>query len=64
MTVNVQQPLLLTAREAAARLSISERTLLREARAGRIPSVRVRTRRLFSVESLKQWIDANETKAL
>jgi excisionase family DNA binding protein len=54
--------LLLPARAAAARLSISERTLARLVARGEIASVEVGRRRLFAVEDLIAFIQ--ERKAI
>ena len=48
--------LLIGARDAARRLSISERTLFTLTKAGTIPSVRIGGRVLYSVESLRRMI--------
>ena len=52
--------LLISAREAASHLSICERTLFEETKAGRIPSIRVRKRVLYRVEALEKWAEQNE----
>jgi excisionase family DNA binding protein len=52
----VPAPLLVSLRTAAKMLSVSERTVWAMADDGRLPSVRVGRRRLFSVASLESWI--------
>jgi predicted DNA-binding transcriptional regulator AlpA len=57
-------PLLLDARQAAAALSISPRTLwsLTSPR-GPIPSIRLGTRVLYSTSALQKWIDTETSAA-
>jgi len=58
----VMSPTLLTAKEAAARLRISLSALYREARAGRIPPVKILGGRvLFSEATLAEVIRKAET---
>ena len=54
--------LLLTAREAAAALSVCEKTLwsITEPR-GDLPCVHVGRRVLYSVDDLRRWIDRKKT---
>jgi len=55
------EKLLLSVREAAALLSISTRTLWALSRPrGSIPVVGLGGRRLYSIESLREWIRARE----
>lgn len=49
-------PLLISAREAAARLGISERTLWNHTKSGVIPCRRIGVRVLYSVRELEEWI--------
>ncbi|MEP0846206.1 MAG: helix-turn-helix domain-containing protein [Phycisphaerae bacterium] len=53
-----EQParLALSAREAAAALGISARTLWTLANRGAIPSVKLGARRLYPVEALREWL--------
>lgn len=44
--------------EAAAHLGVSPATVCRELAAGRLPSVRIRTRRLIPEYALDRWIEA------
>jgi excisionase family DNA binding protein len=48
--------MLLSTREAAKRLAISERTLFALTQSGQLPCVRVGTAKRYSVETLRQWI--------
>lgn len=54
-------PFLLTARDAARRLSISERTLFAMTSSGEIPCVRIGRLVRYSVETLKKWITQHES---
>ena len=49
-------PILVTSRDAATMLAISERTLWSLAHTGSIPRVKVKSAVRFSVEDLKNWI--------
>jgi excisionase family DNA binding protein len=53
-------PVLISARDAAASLGISERTLWAETRAKRIPCVRIRTRVLYRPAALEEYAAQNE----
>lgn len=53
-------PLLIGISEVAPMLGVCEKTLWRCARDGVIPSIRIGNRWLFSVESLRAWIVAQE----
>ncbi len=55
-------PLLLSAREAAKRLSISERTLYTLSKTGQLPYVRVGSAKRFSVETIAKWIQLSEAE--
>lgn len=55
------QPLLLSAPDAAAALSISERTLWGMTKAGEIPHVRQGRRVLYYVDDLRAWIESHRT---
>jgi excisionase family DNA binding protein len=48
--------LLLSIKAAASALSISERTLWQLTAEGKIPSVRIGARNLYSLEALRSWI--------
>lgn len=57
MTTQQTPKLLLTAREAAAALSISEKTLWSLTKAGEVPHVRIGERSIrYSVDELKRWL--------
>jgi excisionase family DNA binding protein len=59
MPTSTPEKLLLSAREAAKALSVSERTLWSmTAPRGPIPAVKIGTRVLYSVTALQKWIDA------
>lgn len=49
------EPINVGAHDAAQRLGISLRTLQTETSAGRIPSFKIRGRRLYNVEALKRY---------
>jgi excisionase family DNA binding protein len=50
------EPLLVDAREAARRLSLSEKTVKRMAYSGELPCRKVRRRLLFSTVELAEWV--------
>ena len=53
----IEQPILLTARQSAKALSISERTLFSLTKAGEIPAVRVSKRGVrYDPADLRAWI--------
>lgn len=53
--------LLITAREAARTLSVSEKTLWTLTKRGEIPAVRVGVRSVrYSVTALQRWIDGQQ----
>jgi hypothetical protein len=54
------KPLLLQAKDAAAFLSISPRTLWEFSHNGGIPTVRIGRRVLYNVESLRRWAQERE----
>jgi excisionase family DNA binding protein len=54
------EPLLVGAVQAARLLGISGRLLWSMTAAGEIPSVRIRRRVLFCVQSLRSWIASRE----
>ncbi len=57
----IPEKLLLSAREAAKALSISERTLWSFTQPrGSIPSVKIGSRILYSVDALRKMIEAEE----
>jgi excisionase family DNA binding protein len=55
------EPFLLTVKEAAKRLAISERTLFAMTSSGEIPCVRIGRLVRFAVETLKKWIKDHES---
>jgi len=57
----VDEPFLLSARDAAKRLSISQRTLFTLTSTGRIPCVRIGRLVRYSVDTLKKWIKDHES---
>lgn len=59
-----EDSLLLSTREAAKRLSISERTLYSLTKAGQLPCVRLGMAKRYSVETIKQWIQKAESEAV
>lgn len=52
--------MLLSTREAAKRLAISERTLFMLTQTGQLPCVRAGTAKRYSVETLRKWIQDSE----
>jgi excisionase family DNA binding protein len=52
--------LLVSAREAAHMLGISQRMLYAMRKTGQLPCVRIGTRVLFSVAALRQWIEQQQ----
>jgi predicted DNA-binding transcriptional regulator AlpA len=52
----VNDPLLVSLRDASKLLGLSEKTVWTLAKTNRIPSLKVNSRRLFSVVSLESWI--------
>lgn len=54
--------LLLSTREAAKRLSISERTLFELTKSGQLPCVRLGMAKRYSVETIKKWIQKSEAE--
>jgi len=54
--------LLLSAREAAKALSISERTLYSRTADGTLPCVRLGGRRLYDPRALTAWIDRQQER--
>lgn len=59
-SVDLNGPFLLTSRETAKRLSISERHLFSLTKSGVLPSVRVGQRVHYSVETIQRWIRESE----
>lgn len=58
---SVSDRLLLSAPEAARTLSICSKSLWNHTQPrGTIPSVTIGTRRLYSVDDLRRWIDAQK----
>jgi len=53
-------PLLIGVKDAARLLGIGERLLWSMSTSGELPSVRVGRRRLYSVETLRNWIAERE----
>jgi len=58
------EPLLVGAPRAAEMLAISTRTLWSMSVSGEIPSLKIRSRRLYDVRDLLDWIDAQKRKAV
>jgi len=56
------RPLLLSPRDAAKALSISEKTLYNYREAGEIPFVRIGRAVRYSPEALRQWIQRRSEK--
>ncbi len=54
---NIHDPLLVDIRVASRMLGISQRTLHTMAISGEIPSVRMRRRRLYDPDALREWIE-------
>jgi hypothetical protein len=54
------EPLLISEREAARLLDVCERTLFTMRQRGDIPCLRIGRRNLYSVQSLRDWIRAQE----
>ena len=54
------EPMLLTAREAANRLAISERTLFTLTKAGAIPVVRIGRAVRYDPRDLRTWIESTK----
>lgn len=52
--------LLLSAKEAAAALSISPRLLWSLSISGEMPSLKIRTRRLYDPADLAEWIEGQK----
>jgi len=57
--MDASQPLLLTAREAAQRLSLGKSTVYELANAGHIPHVRVGRSIRFPVKAIDEWVIRN-----
>lgn len=57
-----QVPLLLSTREAAKQLSVSERTLFALTKSGLLPCVRVGMAKRYSVETITKWIQVREAE--
>ena len=57
MNETTTAPLLLSVRDAAIALSISERTLFSLTKSGEIPRLKIGAKVLYSVDDLRQWID-------
>lgn len=60
---NEREQLLVSLREAAKMLGVSQRTTWQLAADGRLPSIRIGSRRLFSPETLREWVKAQERGA-
>lgn len=58
--VEPEQALLLSTRDAAKRLTISERTLFSLTQSGQLPCVRLGTSKRYSVETIRKWIQDAE----
>jgi excisionase family DNA binding protein len=57
-------PLLLSAKQAAKSLGVSERTLFTLATDGDLPSVKIGRRRLYSAVSLAQWVAEKQARTM
>ncbi|MDZ4847765.1 MAG: helix-turn-helix domain-containing protein [Pirellulaceae bacterium] len=57
-----QEPLLVDAREAARMMGISTRTLWTLANMRTIPSIRIGRARRYSLDDLREYIDAQRSK--
>lgn len=60
--VEPETRLLVGTRDAAKRLSVSERTLWGLTKAGSLPCVRIGFRVLYSLETLQRWIQDSERR--
>jgi excisionase family DNA binding protein len=60
ITSSEQIPLLLTVREAAKALSISERTLWSLTSRGELPAIRIGRAKRYSVDELHRWVEAQK----
>ncbi len=60
----MSEPLLISERAAARKLSVSERTLWGWRRAGIVPHVRVGRTVKYSVDSLRRWVAEREAESL
>ncbi len=58
-----QPKLAVSAREAAAMLCISERLLWSWTKSGKVPHLRVGVRVLYSVESLRAWVNEQSSSS-
>ncbi|MFC1782009.1 helix-turn-helix domain-containing protein [Planctomycetota bacterium] len=58
----VIEPLLLSAKDTAKALSISERTLWTYTKNGEIPCVRLGDRVLYDPQDLRAWIELKKNK--
>ena len=57
------EPLLVTSRQAAAMLSVSERTLWSITASGRLPRIQLRRAVRYSVDDLRSYISAARIQA-
>jgi excisionase family DNA binding protein len=62
-TEQTVEPMLLTVRQAAKVLSISERTLFTLTKGGDIPHVRIGRLVRYAPSALQDWIERNSQKA-
>lgn len=60
--LQTDESLLLSTRDAAKRLAISERTLFSLTKSGQLPCVRLGMAKRYSVETIKQWIQKSEAE--
>lgn len=61
--MNADDDSLLTLKEVAEKLAISNRTLARIVSDGSLPTITIRRRRLVSRKSLRDWLAGHERKA-
>lgn len=61
--VEPEEVFLLSSREAAKRLSISERTLFSLTQSGQVPCVRMGAAKRYSVETITKWIQKSEAES-
>ena len=57
------KPLLISEREAAALLGVSERTLFNMRKDGQIPFQRMRGRIMYRVSAMEEWLREREQRA-
>ncbi len=60
MQPQMANALLISERDAALKLGVSERTMFNMRQDGEVPFVRVRTRIMYSPAALQKWIESRE----